>query len=195
MFGQRQPSFYEKSNNLELTIVPKMGFATFKESGNVPLNGFVNGGDVLLSFKMNRKFNLSTGLGFLEFDGNKTIEGNTTSLKNSYLHIPLHLKTDFVITKDDTQNRTTFLELGVGLYSNYLFKQEMVTVDNVFVDKNGNWNFGISGHLGIKFILAEDFNLGIGFETESDFTKINSNNKEMENQNMICSLLSLGIGL
>jgi hypothetical protein len=185
IFAQTKTSIYAKSNDLEIVIVPKIGFATYKEKGYVPLNGFVNGGDVLVSIKMNKKINLVTGVGYFEFDGNRNTNMLNSNLQNSYFHIPLTLKSDIAIFKDKSHNENIFFELGFGLYANSLFRQKIETIDYSYNSKNVGWDFGFSTQLGMKFIMSEVFNLGIGFESQNDFTTINHNNENIEGQNTV----------
>jgi hypothetical protein len=185
IFAQTEKSIYAKSNDLEIVIVPKIGFATYKETGYVPLNGFINGGDVLVSIKMNKKINLVTGVGYFEFDGNRNTNTLNSNLQNSYFHIPLTLKSDIVIFKDKSHNENIFFELGFGLYANSLFMQKIETIDYSYNSKNVGWNFGFSTQMGMKFIMSEVFNLGIGFESQNDFTKISHNNEKIEGGNAI----------
>ena len=184
-----------QSNNLEFNVIAKLGFAKINETGNVPLNGFINGGDVLIAIRIHKRLNFSTGLGYFEFDGNRDLSGNTSSLKNSYLHIPVNLNSDVNLFKNEQGNQKIFLTAGLGFYGNSLLNQETETILNNSSEKNLGWNFGFSSHFGVKFILSDIFNLGIGYESQSDITKMQKNNidRKIENSNTINFSMGLKI--
>jgi len=170
-----------------------LGTAKFKETGNVTLNGFMNGSDVLISKKITKKIDLSAGLGYFEFYGNRTLSGNTSSIKNTYFHIPLNLKSDINLFNDKPENQNVFLIIGLGLYANTQLKQEVETLDGNFSDKNLGWNFGFSSKIGIKFKVSDKLNLGIGYESQSDFSKMKKNDiaRKIEGLNSIYFTLGL----
>jgi hypothetical protein len=189
-----QTTTEKKESKFEIEVNTKLGFAKLKQTGNVPLNGNVNGGDLLLSFPLGKKWNIASGVGFLEFDANQNIAGNTASLRNSYIHIPVQLNNDFsLFSNEKTENQKIFFTVGLGLYANTLLKQELQTVNGNSRTKNLGWNFGMSSQIGAKFILTDALNIGIGFEGQNDFTKMkkNGNEQRIEQMNAIYFKLML----
>ncbi|MGL2966241.1 hypothetical protein [Flavobacterium sp. XGLA_31] len=172
----------EKTNNYpEFTVNGKLGFARLKSTGNAPLNGNINGSDVMVAFKLGRKFDIATGVGYFEFNGNTTVAGNSASLKNSYLRIPLQFSGDFNLFKNEKpENDKLFFTVGVGVYANTLLKQELETALDRTSTKNMGWNFGLSSQVGLKFILSDAFNIGIGLESQSDFSKMKKDGAEQK---------------
>ncbi|WP_284652290.1 hypothetical protein [Flavobacterium terrisoli] len=160
-------------SKLEFSATGKLGFARLKQTGNVPLNGNLTGSDVLLSYQISPKCDISTGLGLYEFNANTTINGANASLKNSYLHIPVQFSGDFGLFKNvKPENQTVFFTLGIGLYANTLLKQKLETPTGNNEEKNMGWNFGISSQIGAKFLLTDVLKIGIGIESQSDLTKM-----------------------
>ncbi len=163
------------NNKFEIAVLPKLGFARIQETGNVPLTGFVDCGELLLSKGIAKKLNVSTGIGYFNFYGNRTNEGNMSSLKNTYLHIPLNLKANINLYHIKPEDKKVLLALGMGLYGNYLLNQETETVTEESNQKKLGWNFGLSTQIGLKFNVSDILSLGIGFENQGDFTKISHN--------------------
>ncbi|QBZ98474.1 acyloxyacyl hydrolase [Flavobacterium sangjuense] len=169
----------KKESKFELTVNTKLGFAKLKQTGNVALNGNINGGDILFSLPLGKTWKIASGIGYFEYNANPTIAGNTASLKNTYLHIPLQFNSDLAIfNNENTQNQKIFFNLGLGLYTNTLLKQELETITDNTSTKNMGWNFGFSSQIGLKFLLTDALNLGMGLESQSDFTKMKKDGAE-----------------
>lgn len=169
----------EKESKFEFTVNTKLGFAKLKQTGSVPLNGNINGGDILFSLPLGKKWDIASGIGYFEYNANPTIDGNTASLKNSYLHIPVQFNSDFAIfNTENPHNQKIFFNVGLGLYANTLLKQELETVTGNSTAKNQGWNFGFSSQIGLKFVLSDALNIGMGLEGQSDFTKMKKDGAE-----------------
>jgi hypothetical protein len=183
----------KKESRFEFTVNTKLGFAKLKQTGNIPLNGNVNGADVLFTFPLGKKWNIASGIGFLEFDANQSIAGNTASLKNTYLHIPVQFSSDFAIfNSGNAENQKTFFTVGLGLYANSLLKQELETVTGNSSAKNQGWNFGFSSQIGAKFILTDALNIGIGLEGQTDFTKMKKGDNEQRIESINAVYFKMG---
>ena len=157
-----------KESKLQFLVNAKLGFAKVKQTGNVTINGNVNGGDVLLALTLSKTWNIAAGIGFLEFDANQTIAGNTVSIKNNYLHIPVQFNGEYSLFNSDPKNQKVFFTVGLGLYANTLLKQELETITETTTAKNQGWNFGFSSQFGAKFKATDNLMLGIGFEGQTD---------------------------
>lgn len=188
-----QTTLEKKESKFEFTVNTKLGFAKLKQTGNVPLNGNVNGADILFSLPLGKKWDITSGIGFLEFDANPSIAGNTASLKNSYLHIPVQFSTDFAIfSNEKPENQKIFFNVALGVYANSLLKQELETVTGNSSAKNQGWNFGFSSQIGAKFVLTDALNIGIGFEGQSDFTKTKKDGNEQRIENINAVYFKMG---
>ncbi len=186
----------KKQSKFELQINGKLGFARLKQTNNVPLSGNVNGSDLLLAYKMSPKWSVATGLGILQFDANPTIAGNTASIRNSYLQIPVRFVGDYnLFHGSEPKDPKLFLTLGLGLYANTLLKQELETITGNTDTNNMGWNFGLSTGVGMKFIVTDALNLGIGMENQSEFTKMKKNDVEQRIEQMNTLYFRLGLSL
>lgn len=171
-----QETVKQEDSKLEFVVNAKLGFARLKQTGNIPLNGNMNGSDFLLSYKISPKWDMAAGFGFYEFNTNSTSFGNSYSLKNSYLRIPLQFNGDFSVFKNEKSgNEKILFTVGLGLYANTLLKQKIEAINGSIEDKNLGWNFGFSSQVGAKFLLSDALNIGIGLESQSDFTKMEKN--------------------
>ena len=64
------------------------------------------------------------------------------------------------------------------MYANTLLKQELETIAGNTATKNMGWNFGFSSQIGLKFVLTDALNIGMGLESQSDFTKMKKDGAE-----------------
>lgn len=176
-----QETTEKKDSKFELAVNGKLGFARLKQSGIPALNGNLTGSDVLLAYKISPKWDLATGIGFYEFNANTIVAGNSASLKNSYLRIPLQFNGDYSLFKSDKNNSDKmFFTIGLGLYANTILKQELEAVTGNVEAKNLGWNFGLTTQVGAKFIVNDDINIAIGLESQSDMTKAKKDGGEQK---------------
>lgn len=191
-----QTAAEKKESKFEIQVNGKLGFARLKQTNNVPLSGNVNGSDLLIAYKMSPKWSIASGLGLLQYDANPTIAGNTASIRNSYLQIPLRFTGDYnLFHGTEPKDPKLFLTLGLGLYANTLLKQELETVTGNTDTNNMGWNFGLSTGVGVKFILTDALNLGLGMESQSEFTKMKKNDVEQRIEQMNTLYFRLGLTL
>ena len=152
----------------------KLGYAKLIQSEMVNLNGTVNSGDLLFFYRFPSGTYLSTGIGMLDFNANGVTAGESFALEQSYLRIPLYLNYSLTIFKEQLDNKLAAYG-GIGVYANTLLKEEVQTLSETFKNKNQGWNGGFGFNLGMRFGVTENFNFGIGFESQSDFSKMKKN--------------------
>lgn len=187
---------YETSDSkTEFIVIPKVGFATISQFQQPKLSGFVNGGDVLAAFKLINGSSVSFGLGYNEFSANTNLNGENASLSNTYLRIPVNYTTNFSFFKNKTNSDFVYLSAAIGFYANTLLKSKLEAFAANSSEKNLGWNFGFSTYIGAKFNVSDNFNLGLGMETNNDLSKMKKNNFEQKINNLTTVNLTLGFRL
>jgi opacity protein-like surface antigen len=73
---------------------------------------------------------------------------------------------------------------GIGIYGNTLLKEEIQTLPQNFELKNQGWNLGFGLNFGMIFEIYDGTSLGIGFESQSDMTKMKKNGVERKLENI-----------
>ena len=194
-YSQNGTDYDNSKSKIDLVVIPKLGFAKVSSTGFAPTNGFISGGDVLVSFKLSKSSILAAGIGFNEFYANVTNAGNNFSLKNSYLRFPVNYITNFVLFNSKPENNTTFLSIGIGIYGNNLINQKLESASDTNSENNLGWNAGLSTYLGIKYNVTDLMNLGIGMETNKDLFRMKKNGVEQKVDNSITLNLTLGYKL
>ncbi|HSD14590.1 MAG TPA: hypothetical protein VLB74_08070 [Flavobacterium sp.] len=187
IFAQTEtPTTEKESNKFEIAVIPKLGFGKVQETGSPATNGFFNGGDLIFSIRPGKQkiWKFSTGIGYLEFWGNKNMEGTSADLKNAYLHIPVNASADVILYKNTKpQNQNVLLNVGLGLYANDQIKEEVETISGTFSDSNLGWNFGFTTQLGLKFELSDLLDFGFGYEVQADLSEAKKGGIERKIQN------------
>jgi opacity protein-like surface antigen len=166
-----------KQKELGFNVTGKLGFAKLNQSGMVLLNGSINAGDVLFFYRLPSGTTFSTGIGLMDFNANGVSAGESYALKQSYLRIPINLNYSLYILEDQLDSKLSAYG-GIGVYANALLKEEVQTIDETFKNRNQGWNAGLGFNVGLRFGVAKNLNFGIGFESQSDFTKMKKNGVE-----------------
>lgn len=160
-----------------LNINGKIGFGKLIQNGMVNLNGSINSGDILFFYRLSSGTTISTGVGMLDFNANGVTSGESYSLKQSYLRIPVNLNYSLFILKNQLDSKLSAYG-GIGIYASSLLKEEIQTIDETFKNKNQGWNAGLGFNVGLRFGVAKNMNFGIGFESQSDITKMKKDGVE-----------------
>lgn len=185
----------KKESKFELQANSKLGFAQLNQSGEVSLNGNTNAGEVLLSIKIGKKWYLAPGFSVMEFNANPTIAGNTASIKNTYLQIPVKAIGEYAVFGKEQSDSKILLTIGIGLYASTLLKSEIQTVAGNSNVTNLGWNFGLSTQIGAKFILSDKLNLGIGLENQGDLNDMNKNGVSQKMKQINSLYFTVGLKL
>jgi hypothetical protein len=160
-----------KKSEKGLSMNGKIGFGKLVQNGTVNLNGSVNSGDLLFFYRFSSGTTISSGVGLLDFNANGVTAGESYALKQSYLRIPINLNYSLFILEDQLDSKLSGYG-GIGVYANSLLKEEIQTIDETLKNKNQGWNAGLGFNVGLRFGVAKNMNFGIGFESQSDITKM-----------------------
>lgn len=175
--------------------VKKYGFEVTAKFGNskldlkdaVDLNGSFSAGDFLLVYRLNQNSILKSGVTFGEFNSNFTTSGETSSLKNTYLQIPLKYFYVTSLSNNAINNSNVNMLFGIGVNANHLLKSEIETFSSSLTDKSIGWNFGSSFEMGLDFSFSKYMNFGIFYEAMSDLSRIRKDdvNQKLVSTNLI----------
>lgn len=173
-------SYSQNNHNMDYVLKVKLGFSQVRIDNKSTLNGNLSQIDFELNSKISEKIKIEYGLGYSEFNGNTISNCNITSIKNSYIRVPVNL-----LYSNNFSNRSKFIT-GIGIYGSYLLKSEIPSIIN---KKNVGINFGGSVQTGVIFNISDSLDFGMIIEGQTDFTKIKKDNI---NQRLInSSLISL----
>lgn len=166
-----------KKSEFGLNLNAKIGYGKLIQNEMVNLNGTINSGDILFFYRLPSGTTFSTGVGLMDFNANGVTGGEGYALQHTYLRIPLFINYSLVVLKDQLDNKLATYG-GFGVYANTLLNEEIQTLDGTFKNKNQGWNGGLGFNLGVRFSVTKNLNFGIGFESQSDFSKMKKNGVE-----------------
>ena len=172
-----------KKPEFGLNINGKIGFGKLIQNGMVNLNGSINAGEVLFFYRLESGTSFSVGAGMLDFNANGVSDGESYALKQSYLRIPINLNYSLFILKNQLDSKLSAYG-GIGVYANTLLKEEIQTLSQNFELKNQGWNLGFGLNFGMLFEIYDETSFGIGFESQSDITKMKKNGVERKLENI-----------
>lgn len=158
------------------------------------ISASTSGATLHLQYGISKFFSLESGLDYFNTQGNISSFGESYFMKNQYLSVPLGIRTKIGIGKDGeaiSDQRFTVL-IGGGLYTNYLMKTEMETIDT---HSSIGWNLGGYGNFGIHIQANRIFSLGAGLKYQKDFSDIEKNNVISVKQNRNVIYLDFGVQL
>lgn len=164
----------ENDSKFGMQVLAKIGYGTLIQSDMVDLHGTVNSGELLFTYQLPGGASIVTGIGLLDFRTNGVSAGESYSLDQMYLRIPLYLNFSLALFEEQLDNKFKAYA-GLGFYANTLLEEKIQTLDGTHKNKNQGWNGGIGANLGMKFEVSNNFTFGIGFETQSDFTSMKKN--------------------
>lgn len=178
-----------ESGKWSFNLQPKLGFAKYEETGSVTTNGTLNGFDVLISRKISKSFDLTSGFSFSTFDANRTAFGQTVRLQNDYLQIPLLVGGEINFDEENAKSPIS-MHVALGPSANFLLRQFTETTGGHLEDENVGWNFGFMTQISVDFRISNRAALYLGLQGQSDFSRIE--NDESENKIQQASSILFG---
>lgn len=163
-------------------VTAKFGSSKLDVKEAVDLNGNFSAGDFLVVYRLNQYSIFKSGITIAEFNSNFTASGETASLKNSYLQIPLKYFYVTSLSNNVINDSTINLLFGLGVNANHLYQSKIETVNTSNSNKNLGWNLGSSFEMGLDFSFSKYMNFGIFYEAMTDITR---NEKENNNQKLV----------
>ncbi|WP_417197221.1 hypothetical protein [Bizionia sp.] len=134
-----------------------------------------NTGDLLLNYRVHSKFGIATGVGFNQLSGN-----GFNAIGNFY-HERYLIRIPLLLTFDK-QVADKFSIIGhLGPYAQNVFKDEYSFNAAKIEDVYDGWNFGFQLGLGFVYQIEPHFGIGINYTGQSDFTKLETRNSAVFN--------------
>lgn len=178
VFSQTDIIAPEKKFGFEITA--KFGNGKLDIKDAVDFNGTYSAGDFLFVYRLGKAGILKSGVTLAEFNTNFTTLGESGSLKNSYLQIPLKYYFVTPLSNGAAGNTKIDFQFGLGVAANNLYKSEIELTTLSTTEKNIDWNFGAIFELGLDFSFAKYANFGIYYEAQSDLNRLNNNDSEQK---------------
>lgn len=159
----------EKKSKFNLAVSGGIGYGLVDNDYEPNYNLNSNSIDVLLNYKIGKKFGIATGIGMYQLSGN-----GFNTIGNFY-HERRVLANFGFFTQNITSDEYRFL-----------YNSQKKIYDG--------WNFGAQFGLGFVFKLSDNFSAGLNYAENYEFTKFKSNNNQgINDKQKINNRNSIGI--
>lgn len=172
-----------KSSRFYLTFSGGIGYAYIKNDNEPDYNLSSNGGELLLTYKVNEKHGIASGLGITEMSGNGFNSLGSFYHKRSLVKLPILYIYERKIS-DNIKMIGNF-----GFYAQNIANDEYQflndTKENIYKD----WSFGCQLGLGVAFKISNHTNIGLNYNSQSDLSKVKAQqNKGIEDKQIMKNL-------
>ncbi|MEM7108123.1 MAG: hypothetical protein AAF519_07840 [Bacteroidota bacterium] len=187
-FNLIQAQDEERESKFSLIGYGGFGYGTMDNDTEPNYNLNVGSAELLLTYNLNKRFGIATGIGMNELTGNGFNSIGNFYQERTLLKIPLLLS----LGPSISEKFDSFVNLG--FYGQNIIKDEYRFLDNTQEDIYEGWNFGAQLGVGILFKLADSYYSGINFQWQSDLSKFESSNTAgINDEQRMNNLNSVGI--
>jgi opacity protein-like surface antigen len=178
----------ENKSKFNILAYGGIGYGIVDNDNEPNYNLNSNNGEILLNYNLNQKFGIATGIGLNELTGN-----GFNSIGNFY-HERTMVKIPLIATMSSNISEKIRIVGNFGFYGQTIAKDEYRFLNNTQKDIYEGWNFGAQLGLGFVFNMFDNFNAGINYIGQSDFSKFESNNNVgINDKQKMKNLSSIGI--
>ncbi|MFC5195368.1 outer membrane beta-barrel protein [Bizionia hallyeonensis] len=172
---QAQEQIETKDSKFNILASGGIGYGIMDNDNAPNYNMNSNTGDLLLNYRVHSKFGIATGVGFNQLSGN-----GFNAIGNFY-HERYLIRIPLLLTFDK-QVADKFSIIGhLGPYAQNVFKDEYSFNAAKIEDVYDGWNFGFQLGLGFVYQIEPHFGIGINYTGQSDFTKLETRNSAVFN--------------
>lgn len=183
--AQEDGSNFDRFN---LSLSTGIGYGQVKNENQPNYNLNANVGEALLTYHFNKNFGLSAGVGWLQLSGDGFNTNGNFYHERDLLKFPLMIRSNKYIA--DKFN----LSISAGFYGQTIINEEFTYLTAVEEDVYGGWSFGFQGFFGFEYEVSDNWSVGINVSTQSDFTKLKTeNDASFKNEQSIETLNTIGL--
>ncbi|WP_298424393.1 outer membrane beta-barrel protein [uncultured Kordia sp.] len=145
--------------------------------------------DILVHYRIGKRYGISTGIGFNQLTGN-----GFNSANQNFYHERGTIKIPLLFSANYNVSRKVRLVANIGFYGQTVVKDEYSFATTTIKDVYEGWSFGFQSGIGMSYNLNHKLSLGIMFNTQGDFTSIDSNsNAGFTDKQKIAGINTIGL--
>lgn len=175
-------------NTFSLHATTGIGYGQVKNDNQPNYNLDANVGELLITYNFNKKFGISTGIGYLQLSGNGFNTNGNFYHERDLIKLPLMVRSNQYLS--DQFN----LSIAAGFYGQTIINDEYRYLNSVEKDVYNSWSFGFQGAFSFEYNLSNNWSVGINISTQSDFNKLKTENDASFNDKQTIQTLNT-IGL
>lgn len=153
----------EKESKFNIIAYAGVGYGILENNNEQNYYTNSNNADILLNYKLNQKFGIATGVGMNELSGNGHNSIGAFSHERRLIKIPFLATMDYSIS-DNFKALT-----NLGVYGQYIAKDEYLFINKLQKDMHDDWNYGLQLGLGFVFEILNKFSVGVNYCGQYDF--------------------------
>ncbi len=146
--------------------------------------------DVLLNYRIGKRYGIATGLGFNQLTGT----GFDNAGQNFY-HERGTLKIPLLLSGNYNVSPKVRLVVNIGFYAQTILKDDFSFAGNTTIgDIYEGWNFGLQSGIGMSYNFNQKISLGLMLNTQGDFSRFDTaSDVNITNKQKIKSVNTAGL--
>ena len=174
-FTQAQDESEKKESKFSVMAFGGIGYGIMESDIESNYNVNANSAELVFNYKLSEKVGLATGAGYT------TLTGNGFNFAGDFYHERVMVKIPLLVTFDCfIADKFKFIA-HLGPYAQTIFKDEYSYSNFRVEDVYEGWNFGFQLGLGFLYEASDCFSLGLNYSSQSDFTKLETDNGQIIN--------------
>ncbi len=179
---------YASTSKFSFITYGGIGYAVIDNDNQPNYNLNASTADFLLHYTLGKRYGIATGIGIDRLSGNGFGSGGNFYHERGTLRIPLLLSANYNVS------HKVRLVANVGLYARTIIRDEYSFINVEADDLYEGWNFGLQTAIGLSYNFNQKLSLGIMFNTQGDFNRVESDaNTGFNDEQKITGLNTIGL--
>lgn len=162
------------SSKFSIAAYSGIGYGKLSSTESPRYNMDYNGGDFLFNYRFAEEFSIGLGYGYERLSGTAFNQDGVFSRDMSLIKVPLVLSFDIFST-----DKISMIG-AVGVYGRNIQKDKKHFMTHTESVSYKNWAFGTQFNVGISYNVFDNFDLGVQFMNQSDFSKYKTKDRTQE---------------
>ena len=172
---QAQEETDQKKSKFSVMAYGGIGYGIVENDIEANYNVNANVAELVLNYKISDKIGVATGAGY------SLLSGNGFNFAGNFYHERLMVKIPLLFTYNCLIAEKFKFIAHLGPYAQTIYKDEYSYSNFRVEDVYEGWNFGFQLGIGFLYEVKNHFSIGLNYSGQSDFTKFETNNDQVIN--------------
>ncbi len=172
---QAQEETDQKKSKFSVMAYGGIGYGIVENDIEANYNVNANVAELVLNYKISDKIGVATGAGY------SLLSGNGFNFAGNFYHERLMVKIPLLFTYNCLIAEKFKFIAHLGPYAQTIYKDEYSYSNFRVEDVYEGWNFGFQLGIGFLYEVKSQFSIGLNYSGQSDFTKFETNNDQVIN--------------
>ncbi|WP_250434052.1 outer membrane beta-barrel protein [Hanstruepera flava] len=174
-FAQAQDETEKKESKFSVMAFGGIGYGIMDSDSQPNYNVNANSAELVFNYKLSEKVGLATGGAYT------SLTGNAFNYAGNFYHERVLIKIPLLVTFDCFVADNFKFIAHLGPYAQTIYKDEYTYNSFRVEDVYEGWNFGFQLGLGFLYKFGDCFSAGLNYSGQSDFSKFETNNGQVLN--------------